>query len=52
MGRTCSNNRDNRNYYRLIVVRSEGNRPVGKQRGWWMGNINTDLGEIVWFGQD
>jgi hypothetical protein len=37
---------ENRNIYRLLVGKSEGKRPVGKPRYWWIDNIKINLLEI------
>jgi hypothetical protein len=34
------------------VGKSEGKRPLGIPRRWWVDNIKTDLLEIVWGGVD
>jgi hypothetical protein len=38
--------------YRLLVGNPEGNRPVGRPRRGWVGNIKMDLGAIGWGGVD
>ena len=35
-----------RNAYRVLVGRSEGNRPVGKTKSGWEDNIKMDLMEV------
>jgi hypothetical protein len=37
---------EKRNLYRLLVRKSEGNRPLGRSRRRWIDNIKTDLLEI------
>jgi hypothetical protein len=37
---------ETRNAYRLLVGKSEGNRPLGGPRRRWVDNIKMDLGEI------
>jgi hypothetical protein len=37
-----------RNAYRLLVVRPEGKRPLGRPRRGWVDNIKMDLGELGW----
>jgi hypothetical protein len=37
---------EKRNAYRLLVVKPEGNRPLGRRRLGWVDNIRMDLGEI------
>jgi hypothetical protein len=43
---------EKRNVYRLLVVKSVGKRPLGRQRGRWADNIKIDLLEIGWGGVD
>jgi hypothetical protein len=38
------------NAYGLLVGKSEGKRPLGRQRCRWMDNIQIDLREIEWTG--
>jgi hypothetical protein len=37
-----------RNAYRLLVGKSEGERPLGRPRRRWVDNIRLDLGEVGW----
>jgi hypothetical protein len=37
---------------RLLVGKSEENRPLGRPRHSWVDNIKMDLGEIGWGGVD
>jgi hypothetical protein len=37
---------------RLLVGKSELNRPLGRSRRRWVDNIKVDLGEIEWSGID
>jgi hypothetical protein len=37
---------ENGNLYRLLVGKSEGRRPLGRPRCWWVDNIRMDLGEV------
>jgi hypothetical protein len=37
---------EKRNAYRILVGKPEGNRPLGRPRRRWVGNITIDLGEI------
>jgi hypothetical protein len=37
-----------RKVYRLLVRKSEGNRPLGRPRRRWVDNIRMDLGEVEW----
>jgi hypothetical protein len=39
---------EERNAYRLLVGKSEGKRPLGRQRRRWVDNIRMDLGEVGW----
>jgi hypothetical protein len=39
---------ENRNVYRLLVGKPEGNRPLGRSRRRWVDNIRMDLGEVGW----
>jgi hypothetical protein len=43
---------ENRNAYRLLVGKSEGNSPLGIKRLRWVDNIKMDLGEIGLGGMD
>jgi hypothetical protein len=43
MGGACSTNGEKRNSYRLLVGKSEGRRPLGRQRRRWLDNVRTDL---------
>jgi hypothetical protein len=40
--------REKRNVYRLLVVKPEGKRPLGRPRRRWMDNIKMDLLDIGW----
>jgi hypothetical protein len=42
--------REVRNTYDILVVRSEGKRPLGRPRRRWEDNIRMDRREIVWEG--
>jgi hypothetical protein len=37
---------EKKNVYRLLVVKTEGKRPLGRPRRSWMDNIKMDLLEI------
>jgi hypothetical protein len=37
---------EKRNVYRLLVVKPEGKRPLGRPRRMWIDNIKMDLLEI------
>jgi hypothetical protein len=46
---------EKRNVYRLLVVKPEGNRPLGRPRRRWINNITIDLlerelGAMDWIG--
>jgi hypothetical protein len=41
---------ERRNAYRILVVKPEGRRPLGRRR--WVDNIKMDLREIGWDGID
>jgi hypothetical protein len=43
---------EKRNAYRLLVVKPEGKRPLGRPRRRWVDNIKIDLLEIGWGGVD
>jgi hypothetical protein len=34
--------------YSLMVIKSEGNRPLGRPRRRWVNNIRMDLGDVGW----
>jgi hypothetical protein len=40
MGRACSTNGVKRNGYRILVVISEGKRPLGRPRRRWVDNMD------------
>jgi hypothetical protein len=46
--------REKRNTYRILVGKSEGKRPLGRQRSMWVDNIKIDLRETEWgwYGMD
>jgi hypothetical protein len=48
MGGPCSTYGEKRNAYRLLVVKPEGKRPLGRPRYRWVDNIRIDLGEVGW----
>jgi hypothetical protein len=39
-----------RTVYKLLVVKPEGKRPLGRKRCRWLDNIEMDLVDIVWGG--
>jgi hypothetical protein len=41
-----------RNAYRILVVKPEGKRPLGRPRRRWEDNIGIDLREIGWGDMD
>jgi hypothetical protein len=43
---------ENRNAYRILAGKSEGERPLVRQRRRWVDNIKMDLREIGWDGLD
>jgi hypothetical protein len=43
---------EKRSAYRLLVVKPEGKRPLGRPRCRWVYNIRMDLLEIGWGGVD
>jgi hypothetical protein len=51
MGIECSKH-GKRNAYRILVVKPEGKRPLGRTRYNWEYNIKIDLREIGWGGID
>jgi hypothetical protein len=52
MGRATSRNGKKRNAYRILVVKPEEKRPLGRPRRRWVDNIKMDLAEIGWDGMD
>jgi hypothetical protein len=52
MGGECSTNGENRNAYRILVVKPRGKRPLGRPRRRWENNIKIDLREKGWGGMD
>jgi hypothetical protein len=43
MGRARSTNGEKRNAYRIWIGKSEGKRPLGRQKCRWEDNIKLDL---------
>jgi hypothetical protein len=39
---------EERNAYRLLVIKPEGRRPLGRPRHRWLDNIRMDLVEVGW----
>jgi hypothetical protein len=54
MGRTCSRHgkKKKKNAYRILVVNSEGKRPLGSHRCKREDAIKIDIREIGWGGMD
>jgi hypothetical protein len=48
MNGSCSTNGERKNANRLMVIKPEGKRPVGRPRRRWVHNIRMDLGEVGW----
>jgi hypothetical protein len=46
VGDTCSTHGEGRSVYRVLVVRPERKRPLGRPRHRWEDNIKMDLREI------
>jgi hypothetical protein len=43
---------ETRNACRILVVKPEGKRPLGRPRRRWVDNIKMNLREIGWDGRD
>jgi hypothetical protein len=41
-----------RSVYRILAVKPEGKRPLGRHRRKWEGNVKTYFREIAWGGMD
>jgi hypothetical protein len=52
MGGACSINGEKRDGYKLLVVKPEGKRALGRPRRRWVDNVRMDLGKIGWDGVD
>jgi hypothetical protein len=52
MGRACNMNGKKKNAYRILVIKPEGKRPIGRPRRRWVNNIKMDLREIGWDDMD
>jgi hypothetical protein len=52
MGRAYSSNGTERNAYRILVGKVEGERPLGRPTRRWVNNIKMDRREIGWGGMD
>jgi hypothetical protein len=46
MGGTCRTYGDRRGVCRVLVVKPDGKRPLGRTRGRWEDNIKKDLQEV------
>jgi hypothetical protein len=46
MSRACSTNEEKRNSYRILMGKSEGKGPLGRQRRRWVDKIIMDPGDI------
>jgi hypothetical protein len=46
MGRACRTYEDIRGLYRVLVVKTEGKRPLGRPWRGWKDNIKMDLQEV------
>jgi hypothetical protein len=44
--------REKRDAYRILMVKPEGNRPLGRSRRRWEDNIKINLREVGWGGMD
>jgi hypothetical protein len=44
--------REKRNVYRLLVVKPEGKRQLGRPKRRWVDNIKMNIAEIGWGGVD
>jgi hypothetical protein len=52
MGRTCSTNGEKRNACRILVGKSDGERPLGRRKRRWVDNIKMDIRETGRYGMD
>jgi hypothetical protein len=52
MGGTCSADGEERGVYRVLVVKPEGKRPLGRPRRRWENNIRMDFQEVGCGGID
>jgi hypothetical protein len=43
---------ETRNAYRILMVKPEGKRPVGRPRRKWVDNVKMDIREIGWAGMN
>jgi hypothetical protein len=43
---------ETRNAYRILLGKTEGNRPLGRPRRRWVDKTKIDIGEIGWDGVD
>jgi hypothetical protein len=52
MGRACNTNGEKRNAFRILVVKPEGKRPLGKPKRRLVDSSKLDLIEIGWGDMD
>jgi hypothetical protein len=50
MGGEYSTNGDKWSLYKLLVIKPEGRRQLGRPRCRWVDNIKMEFGEIGWGG--
>jgi hypothetical protein len=43
---------EKRNVCKILVIKPEGKRPIGRPRCKWVDNIKIDVREIGWNGMD
>jgi hypothetical protein len=48
MGGACGRHRKGKNFYKVLVGKLEGKRPLGRPRCRWENGIRMDLMEIGW----
>jgi hypothetical protein len=44
--------KDRIGFYKVLVGKPEGKRPLGRPRRRWEDNIKLDIQEVVWGGKD
>jgi hypothetical protein len=52
MSRACSTYEEKKNDCRILVGKLERNRPLGRPRRRWEGNIKMDFREMGWVNMD
>jgi hypothetical protein len=52
MGEACSTDEEGRDVYRVLVVKPEGKRALGRPKCRWEDNIKTNLQEVGCGGVD